>query len=320
MARPRKIGLEYFPLDVLLDEKVEYIETLYEAEGFYLWIKLLQRIYATGYYIEWSKYQAAAMKKQTGISLEKIDEILKSCLEVGLFDQELYDRYSIITSRGIQKRFCMATAKRKEIEIVPEYVLHDKLLQWIDGENSGKTPVNSSKNGVDDGVNSEKTQRKEVNNKGFSGINPEETTQEEALLTDYGSQSAGDCRNNTEISTQSKVKESKVKKSKKRKKETRAPAQPKHSYAEHVTLTETEYQKIVDELGDAGAKWVVEYLNDYKIGYGKEKAYKSDYHVMRNWVITAYRERLAKGQIPVGKEKVEKKVEDELAKRDWSNW
>ena len=50
-------------LDVSPDEKVEYIESTYEAEGFYLWIKLLQRIYGAGFYIEWNKYQAAAVKK-----------------------------------------------------------------------------------------------------------------------------------------------------------------------------------------------------------------------------------------------------------------
>ena len=320
MARPIKVGIDYFGVDVSPDEKVEYIESTYEAEGYYLWIKLLQRIYGSGFYIEWNKYQAAAMKKDTGISVEKIEEILASCLEVGLFSQELFDKYSIITSRGVQKRFYAAASKRTQVEINPEYVLHDELLKWYDGDNSEETEVNSEKTGV----NPVEIQEELSDEEGFSGDNPEETTLDEELLPDNGSQSAGDCGNNPEESTQSKVKQSKVKQSKKKNKNTPAPKPPKISFAEHVTLTEAEYQKLLNEVGEAGATWVIGYLNDYKIGHGKEKAYKSDYHVMRNWVINAYRERLAKGQIrgqvPAERSEVNDSIEPDLRQQDFNNW
>jgi hypothetical protein len=328
MARPIKLGIEYFSLDVLPDEKVEYIETLYEAEGFYLWIKLLQRIYSSGYFIKWSKFHLASMKKQTGIQMDKIEEILASCLEVGLFNQELYDQYGIITSRGIQKRFYMAAQKRKEIEIIPEYVLHDKLLRWFDGDNTEETLQKADENPMSEGVNSEETKEEEPKPEGYCGINAEETPPDEELPGGNGSVSAEDCRLNDVQSTQSKVKESKVKESKvkeskvkeskEKKSKARKPSPPKIAYAENVKMTEDQYQKLVEEVEVSGAKWVIDYLNNYKIGNGKK--YKSDYHVMRNWVIGAYRERLAKGQIPSERSEVNDSVESDLAERDWNQF
>jgi hypothetical protein len=204
MARPIKLGIEYFSLDVLPDEKVEYIETLHEAEGFYLWIKLLQRIYSSGYFIKWSKFQLASMKKQTGIKMDKIEEILASCLEVGLFNQELFDQYGIITSRGIQKRFYMAARKRIEIEIIPEYILHDKLLKWFDGNNIEETPVKTDENNASEEVISEETKEEEPKQEGYCGINPEETPLDEQLTEGNGSISAEECRLNGVKSTQVK--------------------------------------------------------------------------------------------------------------------
>ena len=322
MARPIKVGIDYFGVDVTPDEKVEYIESTYEAEGYYLWIKFLQRVYSTGYYMEWNKYQAAAMKKATGISLERIDEILDVFLEVGIFNRELFDEYSILTSRGVQKRFYAAASKRTHVEIVPEYVLHDELWKWFDGKNSEETQVNSSENDVDDEVNSEETQKEIPNEEGFFGKNSEETTLEEELSSDNGSQSAEYRRNNPEESTQSKVKQSKVKQSKAKEQETRAPKPPKISYAENVQLTEAECQKLVDKYGQSATDWMIEKLDNYKGANGKK--YKNDYRAILNWVVEKYQEQLAKGQIrgqmPAERSEVNDSIEPDLRQQDWNNW
>ena len=318
MARPIKLGIEYFSLDVLQDEKVEYIETLYEAEGFYLWIKLLQRIYSSGYFIEWSKFQLASMKKQTGIEMDKIEEILASCLEVGLFNQELFDQYGIITSRGIQKRFYMAAQKRKEIEIIPEYVLHDKLLRWFDGDNTEETPPKTDENPMSEEVNFEETQEEGLKQEGYCGINPEETPPDDEFMKDNGSVSAEDCRLNDVKSTQSKVKESKVKNSKVKRDKTRAPAPPKSTYAENVTLTEVEHQKLIDKHGQAATDWMIESLDNYKGAHGKK--YASDYRAILSWVVGKYEEQKLKGRKPAERSEVNDSVEPDLAERDWNQF
>lgn len=123
MARPKKQGLDYFPLDVNVDNKIEILESEYGILGFGFIVKLFQKIYANGYYWEWNKYSSILLKKEIGMSKEKIDEFIKFCLEINIFDKKLYSQYNILTSRGIQKRYFTVCKRRKEIEIIKEYLL-----------------------------------------------------------------------------------------------------------------------------------------------------------------------------------------------------
>lgn len=123
MARPKKQGLDYFPLDVNVDNKIEILESEYGILGFGFIVRLFQKIYANGYYLEWNQYSAILLKKEIGMSKEKIDEFIKFCLEINIFDKKLYSQYSILTSRGIQKRYFTVCKRRKEIEVIKEYLL-----------------------------------------------------------------------------------------------------------------------------------------------------------------------------------------------------
>ena len=57
MARPMKIGLDYFPLDVDADtdEKIEYVIAKKGFITFGVYIRLLMGIYKDGYYTEWNE-------------------------------------------------------------------------------------------------------------------------------------------------------------------------------------------------------------------------------------------------------------------------
>lgn len=123
MARPKKQGLDYFPLDVNVDNKIEILESEYGILGFGFIIRLFQKIYSNGYYLEWNQYSAILLKKEIGMSKEKINEFIDFCLEINIFDKKLYSKYNILTSRGIQKRYFTVCKRRKEIEIIKEYLL-----------------------------------------------------------------------------------------------------------------------------------------------------------------------------------------------------
>ena len=60
-------------------------------------------------------------------------------------------------------------------------------------------------------------------------------------------------------------------------------AQNKKNYAEAVTMTEEEYQKLMSQHTKAFVDKCIEILNNYKLSSGKR--YKSDYHTILNWVI-----------------------------------
>lgn len=68
----------------------------------------------------------------------------------------------------------------------------------------------------------------------------------------------------------------------------------KVKYAETVTLTETEYQKLIEQHGEADTARLIDILNNYKLSSGKK--YKSDYHAILNWVVKRLAEEKSKGK------------------------
>lgn len=62
----------------------------------------------------------------------------------------------------------------------------------------------------------------------------------------------------------------------------------KIEFAEFVTMTQEEYDKLVDRIGERGTKRCIEILDNYKGSIGKK--YASDYRAILNWVIARYEE------------------------------
>ena len=125
-----KSGLDYFSLDVHLDEKFELIEAEFGLKGFAVIVKLLQKIYGQhGYYCEWTEEIALLFSRNIGYcdDAEKggnaVSEIVRAAIKRGIFDKTLYEKHGILTSEGIQKRYLEATSRRKEVSIKSEYLL-----------------------------------------------------------------------------------------------------------------------------------------------------------------------------------------------------
>ncbi|NLW90015.1 MAG: DUF4373 domain-containing protein [Syntrophomonadaceae bacterium] len=127
MARPQKEGLEYFPLntDIDQDDKLQLIEAKFGIKGFGIVIKLLMKIYREGYYYEWSEKEQLLFSKRVNVDINEVNDVINECLKWDLFDQDTYDTYGILTSRGIQRRYFEAVGRRKEVEVVTEYCLID---------------------------------------------------------------------------------------------------------------------------------------------------------------------------------------------------
>ena len=125
-----KSGLEYFPLDVYLDEKFELIEAEFGLKGFAVIVKLLQRIYGQrGYYCEWTEEIATLFGRNCHYSddyeksINAVSTIVRAAIKRGIFDSSLYEKYGILTSAGIQRRYLEACARRKEVRIDQRYLL-----------------------------------------------------------------------------------------------------------------------------------------------------------------------------------------------------
>ena len=124
-----KSGIDFFPLDVTLDTKFELIEAEYGLTGFGVVVHLLQEIYGkAGYYIEWTEEVALLFARKVGLGGSVVSEIIEASIRRGMFDKEKYDKYHVLTSRGIQKRYFEAVSRRKVLEVDYNILLVDCAL------------------------------------------------------------------------------------------------------------------------------------------------------------------------------------------------
>lgn len=161
MARPLKQGLDYFPLDCQLDIKFELIEAEYGLTGFGVIVKLFQQIYGqNGYYIEWTDEVALLFAKKIGVGGGVVSEIVGASIRRGIFNKAIFDKYHILTSVGIQKRYLEAVSRRKNFKIKEEYLLIKCAQNKKDVDNNG---INVDNNPINDNNN---TQSKGKESKG----------------------------------------------------------------------------------------------------------------------------------------------------------
>jgi hypothetical protein len=150
MSRPIKQGLDYFPLDVDMDEKTELIEAKHGIIGFGILIKLFQKIYKEGYYIKWNEESLLLFSKRINVDKNLVNAIIKDCFQYNLLDETLFNEQNILTSHGIQKRYLNAVDRRKVVELIKKYVIVNinevnVNINWINDDNSTQSKVKESK-------------------------------------------------------------------------------------------------------------------------------------------------------------------------------
>src|SRR5690554_4785986 len=124
MARPNKIGLEYFSLDVKMDDEVELIKAQHGMEGFGILISMFQTIYADkGYYYKWNERNQILFSSKVSADKNLVCNVINDCIKWDIFDSKLYEKYQILTSRRIQEQYINATYRRSEVELVKEYLI-----------------------------------------------------------------------------------------------------------------------------------------------------------------------------------------------------
>lgn len=119
-------GIPYFSLDCQLDDKFGLIEAEYGIKGFAVVVKLYQKIYGEeGYYCEWTKEVELLFSRRIGFPAgdNSVSEILNTALKRGIFSKELYEKYGILTSKGIQERYLKAVQRRVNVPMLKEYLL-----------------------------------------------------------------------------------------------------------------------------------------------------------------------------------------------------
>lgn len=126
MARPRKIGLDYFPVDVDVfeDKKMMLLSSDFGLVGELIYIKLLCRIYKNGYFIKWDEDECKMFVKWAGngVTVNQVKEVVIACLKRSLLDEPVFKVCGILTSKGIQERYQhICKQLKRPSEITPEH-------------------------------------------------------------------------------------------------------------------------------------------------------------------------------------------------------
>lgn len=122
-----KSGLDYFPLACNFEDKIELIEAEFGLRGIAIIVKLYQKIYGEfGYYCDWND-EVALLFSRKACGLKEgdnvVSEVVKAAFKRGVFDKDMFDKYGIITSAGIQKRYFEAKKRNVQIEVEETYLL-----------------------------------------------------------------------------------------------------------------------------------------------------------------------------------------------------
>lgn len=179
------MGLDYFGLDTVLDDKVELMEAKCGLAGFAILIKLWQKIYMEGYYIDWQEDNAILFSRKINVELTLVNSVITECFVRTVFSKEMYDKYKILTSKGIQKRYLTTykQLKRSYIPMDERYLLINSELTTVITELTPINPVISTQK--------KEEEKKEEYIKQEQKENPEET-----IAKDNGACSSSSSKDN----------------------------------------------------------------------------------------------------------------------------
>ena len=130
MYNQRKNGLSYLPLntDWYRDEELEIIRCKYGLVG----LGIINIVYCKafdigGFYTPWNDKMSRILAVYLGIDKALLDDIISTAIEHDIFDPDIYHRYDVLTSEGLQLLYVGIVKKlRRDLRLVREYMLLDE--------------------------------------------------------------------------------------------------------------------------------------------------------------------------------------------------
>lgn len=182
MARPKKIGLDYFPMDVDMDQddKIYLVKAEYGWEGFAIVVKLFMEIYSEGYFLEWDERKLKIFSRKNLFGSDVVNGVINVCLSEELFEETTFKKYGILTSKGIQTRYLEATTRRREIILIKEFLLIN-----VNADNNPKVKlVNVDVNSETNEVEGDSNPQSKVKESKVKESKVNQTTTKENLVDD----------------------------------------------------------------------------------------------------------------------------------------
>lgn len=179
MGRPTKKGIDFFPVDVSFDDKVELFIAENGPESLSVLVTTWQLIYGSqGYYIDYSDDLFLLIKRRLLLDESRTKAIIEAAVRRGIFSADHLQKHGILTSKAIQLNYMVASRKKKTVFIVKEYLCNgvsdagNTNTIWIsDAENATK----EDNSGISDAGNAGKDENGGV----FDGGNATKEEEEE---------------------------------------------------------------------------------------------------------------------------------------------
>ena len=144
-----KNGIDFFRFPCQTDDKLAMLEAEYGIKAFAIIVRLYQKIYGeNGYYCDWCEGSPVLFLSKwfggnSGVELNFINEIIVRAVKLGIFSEEKFEKYQILTSEEIQQHYLFAVKRRSNICLKNDY----SLVQCAQNEkNVNKNDKNVSKN------------------------------------------------------------------------------------------------------------------------------------------------------------------------------
>ena len=153
-----KKGIDYRPLVCYFDDDTKLLIGKLGLAG-YGCLQLLFNKMAmeNGYFLEWSPRKQSLFTLDIYEKDERlIENCVQYCLDSGIFDKEMYEKHSVLTSREIQKDYKQITQKRINPWHAPQYVypeLIDAPKTLVAEYESAKTSVAETVISNNDSIN-----------------------------------------------------------------------------------------------------------------------------------------------------------------------
>lgn len=145
MKKNQETGNNEFPLSVDFFDKKEICAVTIDhgTKGLAATIVLVCAIYRNGYYIEWTpENYIYILKELPGVTIYKMQRIVKTLVNWGFFDRTLFEQHQILTNREIQQHY---------IDMIQEKNLpnEDALPYWLTDENENDADDDTDENDKD---------------------------------------------------------------------------------------------------------------------------------------------------------------------------
>ena len=110
MARPKKKGLDYFPVDtnILQNKKVRRLKRRAGHVAVVLYLQILCDCYANSYFVKWNDDYRLELSEQIEIQEDEIEKMVRLMVDLNLFDRAMFENNDVLTSVNMQNRYIAA--------------------------------------------------------------------------------------------------------------------------------------------------------------------------------------------------------------------